>query len=164
MAHGWVHEPGSRLAVAGTSGEWGEGTVSTLGKRSSLVEAGHRGIRISGVLMGDDRALDGLGPAAVFVDAGMGFDGADDAVGRGLDAFGLLHDEFEAAAATPGALLVEAQGTGVAIDDAAITKLEFMGDGRGTLPVEESLFNGFALGMAADGAVTLVMGKADGSL
>lgn len=135
---------------------------ATTGKGCGVIEARHRGIRVSGVLVGDDRALDGFGPAAVFVDAGVGFDGADDAIGSGLHGFGLLHDEFEAAAATPGALLIEAKSTGVAVDNAAIAKLEFMGDGCGTLPMEESLFNGFALGMAADRAVALVMSETDG--
>jgi hypothetical protein len=83
----------------------------------------------------------------------MRSDGANDAVGGGFDGFGLLHDEFEAAAGPGGALLVEAEGARMAVDDAAVAELEFTGDGGGTLPVEESLVNGFAFGMVADRAV-----------
>ena len=152
------------------SGEWREGTGFTSGtfatlsasKGGSGVEVCVRGIRGADVLVGDDHALDGLGPAAVFVDAGMGFDGADDAVSRGLYGFGLLDDEFEAAACSRGALLVEAKGAGVAVDDAAVGKLEFIGNGGGTLPMKETLFNGVAFGMAADGAMSFVMGETDG--
>ena len=110
------------------SGEWRDWNPTT-GERSVVVEARHRGIRGADVLVGDDGALDGLGPAAVLVDAGMGFDGADDAVGSGLNGFGLLHDEFEAAAGSRGALLVEAKGAGMTVDDATVGKLEFIGDG-----------------------------------
>ena len=111
--------------------------------------------------MGDDHAFDGLGPAAVFGNAGMGFDGADDAVGSGSDGLGLFHDEFEGAARTSGALLVEAKGARVTVDDAAVAKLEFISDGGGALPVEEGLLDDVAFGMAANGAVRFVMIEAD---
>ena len=91
----------------------------------------------------------------------MGFDCADDAVGSGGDGFGLFHDEFEGAAGTSGAPAVEAEGACMAVDDAAVGELKFVGDGGRALPVEEGLLDEVAFGMLTNGAVSLVMIEAD---
>lgn len=98
-----------------------------------------------------------LDPAAVFAEASMCADGANDAVGGGGNAFSLLHEEFEAAAGAGGALAVETEGARVAVDDAAVGELEVVGDGGGALPVEECLVDGVAFRVAADGAAGCVV-------
>ena len=63
--------------------------------------------------MDDDGAAGRLGPTAVFVEATVGADGTDDAVGSGLDGFGLLENE--------------AEGVRLAVDDDPVAQVEFPG-------------------------------------
>jgi hypothetical protein len=86
----------------------------------------------------------------------MGADGPNDAVGGGLDRFGLFHEEFEAAAGAGGALMVEIEGARMAVDDAAVGEAEFLGDGGGPLIEEEGQVDGVAFRVAADGAAGCV--------
>ena len=115
--------------------------------------------------MGDDEAFDGLVPVAVFVEAGVSLDRADDAIRGGGDGFGLFHDEFERATGACGTFAEQIEGVSVAVEDAAIVELEVVGNGGRPLPVEEGLVDGVAVGVIADGAERLVMGETDaGSL
>lgn len=111
--------------------------------------------------IGYDGFSDGFSPAAVFAEAAMGADGADDAVGGCGDVFRLLDDEFEGAAGIGGTLVIEAEGGGVTMDDLSVTQLKIGRDNGGALPVEEGFFDRIAIGMPADGAVGFVMAEAD---
>ena len=113
-----------------------------------------------GIFVGHEEAFAGLGPAAVFAEAGVSADGADEGIGSRGDGFSLLHDEFKGAARPGGSLLVEAEGAGVAVNHAAVSDLEVIGDHGRPLPVEEALLDGVAVGVLADGAVGFVVAEA----
>ncbi|MGB9403418.1 MAG: hypothetical protein WCA98_07755 [Candidatus Acidiferrales bacterium] len=65
--------------------------------------------------MGDDDAVGRVDPVAVGGDAGIGADGADDAVAGNDGAIGVLDELFEGIAEIAAAAGVEAGGVGVAI-------------------------------------------------
>jgi hypothetical protein len=110
-------------------------------------------------LVGDDYAAGGFVPVAVFVEAAAGADSADDVVCCGRDVRGVLDDQAESVAELAGALFEEAESMGVPVNASAMTEAEFLGDIRGADPVEEIVFDGFAVGMFADDAAdTMVVG------
>jgi hypothetical protein len=94
---------------------------------------------------------------AVFVEASMGTDSANDVVGSRRNAVGLFDDEAEGMPNLGGTLPEESKGVSVAVNGAAMTEFEFKGRlGRGA-PMEEVVFDGVAAGMPADGAANLVI-------
>ena len=107
-------------------------------------------------LAGDDEAAGMFGPAAAFVEAAMGADGADDAVcGRRTDG-GFLDDFLQAEAKSVGAPLEEPLGVSVTVDGGFAGELEFEANLRGAAPLEEGLFDGVAVFVMADGAEAFV--------
>lgn len=115
------------------------------------------------MLVGDDDAACGLVPVALVVEATVGSDGADDVVGGGSDVCGLLQDEAEAMAELVGTLPEEAEGVGVSINAAAVPEFEFLGNFGWAAPVEEIVFDGFAVGMLADDAANAMVVEASGA-
>lgn len=113
------------------------------------------------MFVGDDDALGGLGPAAVFVEAAVGAHGADDAVGGGCHRFRLLHQEFEAAAGSCAAFFEQADGASVAVDGATLAEAVFVGEECRALPVKETLLDGLAVGVVTDGAARRVVAETD---
>jgi len=100
----------------------------------------------------DNDAAGGFGPAAIFVEAAVGADGADDVVGGCLDGLGLLNNQVEGMLRSRGALFEEAEGAGMAPDGSAVAELVFVGNHRGADPMEEVLLDCLAIGMAANSA------------
>ena len=111
------------------------------------------------VNVGDDALLGWIDPLAFVVEAGAGADGVDDFVSGGDDAFGFFDDEFEGADGVAAALGVEAGGLDVAVDGGGVERGVFAGDACGAVPVEVIVFDGFAVGAAADGAAEAVVGE-----
>ena len=111
----------------------------------------------------DDTVCSGrVNPFAVGFQARAGADGADDAVGGGLDTLGALYDVFEGEAHVAAALLEEAKGVGMAANGVVAGKVTFcMLIVEGT-PVEESFFDGLAFRVGADGAEAFVAFGIDG--
>lgn len=75
-----------------------------------------------GVAVGDDEAAGRLGEFAVFVDAAIGADGANDLVGGGWNGGGFFEDGLEGAARIAGSLFEEAEGVSVAVNHGAVTE------------------------------------------
>lgn len=96
-------------------------------------------------------------PAAVFVEAGVSADGADDVVSGRRDAFGFLDDEVEGMLRFGGPQFEEAEGAGVTSDGASVAELVFVGNHRWADPMKEVVFDGLAFRMAADGAANAVI-------
>src|SRR5690348_5737316 len=110
--------------------------------------------------VGDDDLLGRVVPLAIGVDAGgVGAGGGHDGGGSGSDVAGLFENVLEGEAEIAAADLVEAQGVSVAIDsDPGDAKaiggfiasvfggvggvVEEVGDGIGTVPVDEEVFDG----------------------
>lgn len=128
--------------------------------------------------VGDDDALGRIVPVAVGVDAGgVGASGGHDGGGSGSDVAGLFKNVLEGEAEVAAADVVEADGVSVTIDgdpgDAEAAGCGFIagvfsviggvveevGDGVGAVPVDEEVFDGFAFGMAADGAFAAMAGE-----
>src|SRR5690348_12154915 len=127
--------------------------------------------------VGDDDLLGGIVPLAVVVEAGgVGAGGGHDGGGSGSDVAGLFENVFEGEAKIAAADFVESDGVSVAIDgdpgDAEAVGgvvagvfggvggvVEIVGDGRGAVPVDEEVFDGFAFRMAADGAFAAMTGE-----
>ena len=103
--------------------------------------------------MGDDDFFAGLVPMAVVVDAGEGADGADDGVGGRDDGLGLFDQEAESVAGLFGSEAEEAEGFGVAVNDAAVGEIEFVSDDGWAVPVKDGLLDGVAFRVVADGTV-----------
>jgi hypothetical protein len=103
-----------------------------------------------------DDTGDRLVPVHGVGEAGVGADGFD--VGRGgeLDVVAALENIFESEEIIAAALLVEAGGMGVAIEDAAVLEFELFGDPPGTAPVNELFFDLLAIGVTADDAFATV--------
>ncbi|MGH9736084.1 MAG: hypothetical protein ACRD8A_16015, partial [Candidatus Acidiferrales bacterium] len=66
---------------------------------------------------------------------------------------GLFDKETEGVAGLFGSYVEEAEGVGMAVDDAAVGEIEFVSDHRGAAPVKDALLDGFAFGVIADRAV-----------
>lgn len=111
------------------------------------------------VLMGDDHFFARLVPTAVFVQAGMGANGADDAIGCCGDRFGLLDDATESVLSSGRAAAEKPKGVGMAVNRQA-AKLEVPSDVGRAPPVKEGLIDVGATGMAADGAVGFMVVEA----
>lgn len=118
-----------------------------------LARAGGSGVLVA---VGDDDLFAGFVPVAAVVDAGEGADGADDGVGGGDDALGLLDEEAEGVSRFFGAEAEEAEGVAVPVDDAAVAEIEFVGDDGRTVPVKDGLVDCLSFGVIADGAVGYV--------
>ncbi|HEY4742215.1 MAG TPA: hypothetical protein VIH76_16580 [Candidatus Acidoferrales bacterium] len=86
---------------------------------------------------GDDHVFGRLDPSAAACHPGVGADGADDGVGGGRGALGLLYHQFEGAAEVAAAPAEEADGMGVAVDARARVQLVVVDDGVGVVPVDE---------------------------
>lgn len=88
----------------------------------------------------------------------MGADGANDVVSGGPDVLGLLDEVTQGVAGPVGTLFKESERVGMSVD--RITgDIEFKGEVGGTLPMEETLLDGLASGVAADGAAYAVIGE-----
>ncbi|MGH9735596.1 MAG: hypothetical protein ACRD8A_13525 [Candidatus Acidiferrales bacterium] len=109
------------------------------------------------VTMGDDDFFARLVPLTVVVDAREGADGADDGVGGGDDGLGLLDQEAEGVAGLLGSKAEEAEGVSVAVDDAAVGEIEFVGDGGWAMPVKDRSVDVLAFRVIADGALGRVI-------
>lgn len=114
---------------------------------------------------------------AIVVDAGgVGARGGHDGGGSGSDVAGLFENVLEGEAKIATADFVESDGVSVTIDghpgDAEAVGgviasvfgviggvVEEVGDGVGAVPVDEEVFDGFAFGMAADGAFAGMAGE-----
>ena len=94
---------------------------------------------------------------AVVVDAGEGADGANDGVGGGGDVLGFFDEESEGVARPFHAEAEEAEGVGVTVNDATVGQIEFVGESGRALPMKDALFDGFAFGVVADGALGFVI-------
>lgn len=112
------------------------------------------------VLVGDDDALGGFGLMAVFADAAIGADGADQAVGGGRDRFRLFDYKFQAATGSCAAFFEEAEGSGVTINGSAASEAVFVGKECWALPMKEALLDGVAFGMLADATAGRVVAEA----
>lgn len=107
----------------------------------------------------DVDALFGFDPFVLFREAGIGPDGGDDSVSRGLDVGGAFEKEIEDSAKILAALRVEAGGVGVAVDSGPVEGVingEKAADGLRAVPVDEKFFDGFAVWMIADCALAAV--------
>jgi hypothetical protein len=112
----------------------------------------------------DDDAVRGgrVNPFAIVFQAGAGADGADDAVGGGLDPFGALDDVFEGEAHVAAALLEKAKGVGVAANGVVAGKVQFSIRIGEASPVVEGFFDGLTFRVGADGAEAFVAFGIDG--
>ena len=110
---------------------------------------------------GDDQVGRGIDPLAAVIDAGEGVDGADNVsrVDAGA-ALGFLDDVAQGEANIASAHGEEIQGMGVTVDGALLEVVD-PADLEGTVPVEEFLFDAFAIGMAADDAAGFVPGAVE---
>lgn len=113
-------------------------------------------------MVGDDDAAGGFVPMAVFVEATIGANRADDVICGRRDVCGLFHDQAKAVAELAGALLEESQSVSVAVNTPAMAEIEFLGDLGGTAPVQEILLDRLAVGMLADDAANAVVVEAGG--
>lgn len=98
-----------------------------------------------------------LGPLAAFIEAGEGADGAENGEGRGRrNETDLFEDFFDHPAEVFAAADIESGGASVAVDDGfAVQTVGFFNPG-GSVPVDEIVFDGLALGMIADLAFAAV--------
>ena len=107
----------------------------------------------------DADALFGFDPFVFFGEAGIGANRGDDAVGGGWDVGGSFEKEIQDGAKVPAALGVEAGGASVAIDGAPVEGVingELAADGLRAVPVDEKLFDSFAVWVIADLAFAAV--------
>jgi hypothetical protein len=105
----------------------------------------------------------GFVPAAVFIEARMSPDGADDGVGSRRNAAGLFDDEAEGMSHLSGALAEESKGMSVTVNGAAVTQVEFEGRLGGAAPMEKVLLDGGAVGVLADRAANPMIGEIEGA-
>jgi hypothetical protein len=107
----------------------------------------------------DDDLPGRLDPFACFRDAGVSADGANDGARRDdLDFVYALDKVSEGEAEVVVTTGEEPGGMGVSIDGNFIGEIVFGGNLVGALPVEEGFLDCVAIGVAADGALTLVAG------
>ena len=122
--------------------------------RQARVERGARG---------DDDVRRRLDPLAGVVEARVGVDGANDGVGGGSDGLGILDDVLKGRAEIASTAREQADGVGVAIEAGAAGKMELVPDVGDAAPLKKGFLDGVAVGMAADGAVALVVGEGRGA-
>jgi len=115
-------------------------------------------------LSGDDEVAGRFDPAPLVVEATVGTDGADDAVGGRFAVGGFLDDVFEGGAEVTGALLEEVEGVGVPVDATAVREFEFVAEFVGAGPTKEAFLDCVAVGMPADAAAAFVLGNVDGAV
>lgn len=97
-----------------------------------------------------------LDPLAREREAGIGADGSNDGVCCCLCAVGVLDDFVEGGVEILAAPLDKSGGMGVAIDGSLAAQLLGLVDPPGIVPVEEFLFDDFAIGVIADRALALM--------
>ena len=91
-------------------------------------------------------------PFAAIVNKAGGADCAEDGVSAGSNRFRVFDDHLRSATKFHAAQGVEANGVGVAIDIAAVHKIEIRGDARGATPMQKRVFDFRTLGMTANDA------------
>lgn len=111
-------------------------------------------------LVGDEDLPARLAVMAIGVEAAKRFDSADDAVGGGLYAWGLLDEIAEGVLASFISALGKAERAGMAVDHKAAAEAEVVGDFAGAFPVEKGLLDGVAVGVVADAASGRVVAEA----
>jgi hypothetical protein len=103
-----------------------------------------------------------IDPLALVVDAGESVNGADNVSGGYVEAtLGFVDDVTQREAKIAVADGKEIQGVGVAVDRALLDAIDIP-DFVGTMPMDEFLFDVFAVRMAADGAAGFVRGLVQG--
>ena len=106
----------------------------------------------------DDVSGGSVNPLADVIYAGVCADGFYQACGGGDDAFGLLDDEFEGGTKGEIALLEKVQGARVAVNGCGTaSRVELTVNEPDIAPLTKSFFDGFVLGMVADGAAAFVV-------
>ena len=98
----------------------------------------------------------GFGPAAVAVDAAVGAHGAKDGVAGECDVVDGFDEGVEGGVQTFAALEEQAGGAGVTVDGAIVVEFVVLREFPGGAPVDEFLFDRFAIGMVADDAAAAV--------
>jgi hypothetical protein len=106
---------------------------------------------------GEYDMLWGLDPAAEFVEAGGGANGADDGVAGARGSACVLDDEIESGVIFDATALRKARGSGVA-PDSGRGDIEFKGGVKDANPVNEIVVDGLAVRVVTDGAFAGVMG------
>ncbi len=106
--------------------------------------------------VGDDGAAGRLEPLAVLGDVGEDAQGAEDGGGGRRGLFGAFDDAFADAAKIEAAALEKSGGGSVAVNGRARGERKFVADSVFGAPVDEVGFDGFAIGMLADGAFASV--------
>lgn len=96
-----------------------------------------------------------LDPAAVGIDVGEDFDGADDGIGGDVDATGVLDDVAEGVADVAVASFEQAGGMRVPVEGAAVESV-VLGDLADAVPVDEGFVDFVLEFAAADAAVRLM--------
>jgi len=102
--------------------------------------------------VGDFGFVDGVGPAAVFVDVGEEADGVEDVGGGEALVVGVLDDIAEAELEIASAQSEKVEGVGVVVDGGTGVEVPEALDGIGAAPLQEGFFDKFAARMLADGA------------
>jgi len=122
--------------------------------RGGWLEIGRRILRA----IGANRVFDSggrLDPAIVVGEATVGSDCLDDSLG-GDFARAAFEDAVEHVAAVFAASFDEAEGSGVAVDGAAVSNVVLFGEVVDVAPVDEFFLDLFAVGMVAYEAFALV--------
>ncbi|HTU33299.1 MAG TPA: hypothetical protein VMF66_05810 [Candidatus Acidoferrum sp.] len=109
------------------------------------------------VTAGDEHFPAGLGPAAIVVETTESADGTNDVASGWNDAAGLFHELSQDVTRFRDTLLEEAKGASVAVHGQAAPEVELKGNAGGRLPVEDGLVDGFAIGVIADRAASLMV-------
>jgi hypothetical protein len=92
------------------------------------------------------------------IEARIGANGAKDGIRRD-GGEGKLKDIVEHGAEVLAAAFEEAGGAGVTVNGACVVQAELLGNVKDVAPFQEILFDGLAVGVAADGTLALVAGK-----
>ncbi|HEV2288310.1 MAG TPA: hypothetical protein VGR81_05085 [Candidatus Acidoferrales bacterium] len=100
----------------------------------------------------DNGALGGFDPFAIFGDVRINAHGAKDRFAGGADDVGVFQNAFGKTAEITAATSAEASGLGVTVNRRATGQVVILLDVRRRMPLEEFLFNVFALRMVTDGA------------
>jgi hypothetical protein len=103
-------------------------------------------------------------PAAAVVEAGKGANGADDVASGGLNDLGSFDNVRKGEADISSAAVKETEGMGVSIESGAAGQAVFVDDAGDGKPIEESHFDGFAFGVAANAAAAAMLEEVDGGV
>src|SRR5690348_4907006 len=122
------------------------------GMRHRIVVAA--GVGVDVVIVRDTG--DGFVPADGVAEAGVGADGFYVRCGSEFDIVAAFEDVLDGEEIISAALVIEASGMSVTIENATIAEIEFVNDVDRIVPVEEFLLDGFAFRMMADSAFAAV--------